>query len=142
MVGKRAEANLGSKDSLFTILDDIFVKSDSYLRTNERVYTASTVFAGSWIENLYLCSKLGTQVTDAKAKESVHRHLWEQRFHLSNLINLLSDYKSKKECADLVASLKPILDEITALHEVAEMSDEKFASIGNKIIAIRNKVVE
>lgn len=40
MVGKRAENNLSNRDSLFKILDEIFVKSDSYLRTNERVYTA------------------------------------------------------------------------------------------------------
>src|SRR5690349_1446773 len=45
MVGKRAESNINSKDSLFAILDEIFTKSDSYLRTNERVYTAVTVFA-------------------------------------------------------------------------------------------------
>src|SRR5690606_25163038 len=57
MVGKRAESNLNSKDSLFKILDEIFVKSDTYLRTNERVYTAATVFAGSWIESLYLNCK-------------------------------------------------------------------------------------
>ncbi|MBK7818078.1 MAG: hypothetical protein IPJ60_11440 [Sphingobacteriaceae bacterium] len=44
MIGKRAEQNLGSKDSLLQILDEILIKSDSYLRTNERLYTASTVF--------------------------------------------------------------------------------------------------
>ena len=142
MVGKRAESNLNSKDSLFTILDEIFIKSDKYLRTNERVYTASTIFAGSWIENLYLSSKIGALVTDEKSKMAVRKHLWEQRFHLSNLVNLLSDYKAKKECADLIASLKPILDEITALHEPSEMNDEKFTSITGKIIALRNSIVE
>jgi hypothetical protein len=142
MIGKRAEANLNNKDSLFTILDDIFLKSDNYLRTNERVYTASAVFAGSWIENLYLSSKIGALATDEKSKMLVRKHLLEQRFHLSNLVNLLSDYKAKKECADLLASLKPILEEFTALHEVSEMNDEKFASITGKIIALRTSVVE
>jgi hypothetical protein len=50
MVGQRTENNLNNKDSLFELLDEIFVKSDTYLRTNERVYTAATIFAGSWIE--------------------------------------------------------------------------------------------
>lgn len=54
MVGKRAENNLSNKDSLFKILDEIFVKSDTYLRTNQRVYTAATIFAGSWLESLYI----------------------------------------------------------------------------------------
>jgi len=69
MVGKRAEQNLSNKDSLLKILDEIFVKSDSYLRTNERVYTASSVFAGSWVEGLYLTCKIAESVTDAAVKE-------------------------------------------------------------------------
>src|SRR6478735_3710587 len=42
MVGKRAESNINNKDSLFRLIDEVFVKSDSYFRINERVYTAST----------------------------------------------------------------------------------------------------
>jgi hypothetical protein len=38
--------------------------------------------------------------------------------------------------------LKPILEEITALHEASEMNDEKFASITAKIIALRTSIVE
>jgi hypothetical protein len=136
MVGKRAETNLNSKDSLFRILDEIFVKSDSYLRTNERVYTAATVFAGSWLESLYLTCKITEKVEDPALKEKAHKHLWEQRLHLGNLINLLNDYKDKKECAELI---KPIYDEIM-LVKANEMNDEKFASISNQIVVLRNKL--
>ncbi len=140
MVGKRAESNLNSKDSLFKILDEIFVKSDSYLRTNERVYTAATVFAGSWLESLYLTCKINEQVTDPKLKEKARTHLWEQRLHLGNLINLLADYKDKKECAELIKDLKPIHEEIMAIKQPSEMTDEKFKSISSKIVALRNKL--
>jgi hypothetical protein len=140
MVGKRAESNLDSKDSLFKILDEIFVKSDSYLRTNERVYTAATVFAGSWLESLYLTCKINEQVTDAKLKEKARRHLWEQRFHLGNLINLLDDYKDKKECAELIKDLKSIHEEINVIKDPAQLTDEKFKSISSKIFALRNKL--
>ena len=140
MVGKRAESNLNSKDSLFKILDEIFVKSDSYLRTNERVYTAATVFAGSWLESLYLTCKINEQVTDAALKEKARKHLWEQRLHLGNLINLLGDYKDKKECADLIKDLKPIHEEIAAIKQPSEMNDEKFKSISSKIEGLRKKL--
>ena len=140
MVGKRAESNLNSKDSLFKILDEIFVKSDSYLRTNERVYTAAVVFAGSWMESLYLTCKINEQVTDPALKEKARKHLWEQRLHLGNLINLLGDYKDKKECAELIKDLKPIHEEITAIKQPSEMSDEKFKSISAKLTALRNKL--
>jgi len=140
MVGKRAETNLNSKDSLFKILDEIFVKSDSYLRTNERVYTAATVFAGSWLESLYLTCRINERVTDPELKDKARTHLWEQRMHLGNLINLLSDYKDKKECAELIKDLKPIHDEIMTMKQPSEMTDEKFKSISTKIVALRNKL--
>jgi len=141
MVGKRAESNLGSKDSLFAILDEIFIKSDSYLRTNERLYTAATVFAGSWIENLYLSSVLASKITNPEAKADAYQHLWEQRFHLGNLINLLNDFKSKKETAELIVSLKSIHEGIVKYHESSEMTDENFKGISEKIITLRNKIV-
>ena len=140
MVGKRAEANLGNKDSLFKIIDEIFVKSDDYLRTNARVYTAATVFAGSWLESLYIVSKVGIANSDVAIKAKVNRHLWEQRFHLGNLINLLNDYKDKKEAAALIADLKPIHEEITAIKDDKAMDEAKFKSISDKIIAVRNKL--
>jgi len=140
MVGKRAESNLNSKDSLFKILDEIFVKSDSYLRTNERVYTAATVFAGSWLESLYITCKLNEKVAEGPLKEKARKHLWEQRFHLGNLINLLSDYKDKKECGELIKDLKPIHEEINAIKQSSDMTDEKFTSISAKIAALRNKL--
>lgn len=140
MVGKRAESNLNSKDSLFAILDEIFVKSDSYLRTNERLYTAATVFAGSWLESLYLTCKINEQISDPALKEKAHKHLWEQRFHLGNLIGLLGDYKDKKECAELIKDLKPIHEEISSVKQSSDLTDEKFKSISAKIYALRNKL--
>lgn len=140
MVGQRAESNLSNKDSLFKILDEIFVKSDTYLRTNERVYTAATVFAGSWLESLYITCKL-SEKTSPDMKEQARKHLWEQRFHLGNLINLLNDYKGKKDCSELVAALKPIHEEIVAAKQPNELTDEKFNSIANQLSALRDKLV-
>ncbi|MBK9283718.1 MAG: hypothetical protein IPM51_05290 [Sphingobacteriaceae bacterium] len=140
MVGKRAESNLGNKDSLFKIIDEIFVKSDDYLRTNDRVYTAANVFTGSWLESLYIVCKVGETNQDAAILSKVKRHLWEQRFHLGNLINLLNDYKDKKETSDIINELKPIHEEISAVKDDKDMNDSKLKSIADKIILLRNKM--
>lgn len=140
MVGKRAETNLGSKDSLLTILSDIFVKSDSYLRTNERVYTASSVFAGTWIEGLYLTCKIGETTTNAEAKGKAHKAVWDQRFYLKNLIDLLEDYKDKKEAVALNDEFKTIHKEIDAIKDAKDIDDAKFKSISEKIYTLRNKI--
>ncbi|MBP7808519.1 MAG: hypothetical protein KA163_04460 [Bacteroidia bacterium] len=140
MVGKRAETNLGSKDSLLTILSDIFVKSDSYLRTNERVYTASTVFAGTWIEGLYLTCKIGENTSNADAKLKAHKAVWDQRFYLKNLIDLLEDYKDKKEAVALNDEFKKIHAEINEIKDAKDIDDAKFKSISEKIYSLRNKI--
>ena len=49
MVGKRAETNIGNKDSLLRIIDELYVNGDSYLRTNQRIETATHIFVGSWV---------------------------------------------------------------------------------------------
>ncbi len=140
MIGKRAEGNLGNKDSLLNILSDIFVKSDSYLRTNERVYTASSVFAGTWIEGLYLTCKIGENTTNAEAKGKAHKAVWDQRFYLKNLIDLLEDYKDKKEAVALNDEFKTIHKEIDGIKDAKDIDDAKFKSISDKIVGLRNKI--
>ena len=142
MVGKRAEKNLSNKDSLLKILDEIFVKSDSYLRTNERVYTASAVFAGSWVESLYLTCKVTESITDVAAREKGYKHLWDQRFYLKNLTDLLADYKDKKECVALNDELKKIHSEIDAIKDPKEMKEANFKSISEKIYTLRASLIK
>jgi hypothetical protein len=142
MVGKRAEKNLSNKDSLLKIVDEIFVKSDSYLRTNERVYTASSVFAGSWVESLYLTCKVAESVTDVAAKEKAYKHLWDQRFYLKNLTDLLNDYKDKKECLALNDELKKIHADIDVIKDPKNLKDAEFKTISAKIYALRNSIMK
>jgi hypothetical protein len=142
MVGKRAEQNLSNKDSLLKILDQIFVKSDEYLRTNERVFTATSVFAGSWVEGLYLTCKIAQKATDAAVKEKAYKHLWDQRFYLKNLIDLLEDYKDKKEAVTLNNDFKAIHSEIEVIKDPKDLKDTQFTSISGKIIALRERLTK
>lgn len=142
MVGKRVESNMSNKDSLLKISDEIFVKSDSYLRTNERVYTASSIFAGSWVESLYLTCKITESIKDPADKEKAYKHIWDQRFYLKNLTDLLNDYKDKKECVTLNDELKKIHTEIDAIKDPKNLKDAEFKSISEKIYALRNSIVK
>lgn len=139
MVGQRAEKNLNNRDSLFTLLDEIFVKSDSYLRNNERVYTATLIFAGSWLESLHLTCQIGGVAAGESSRKRARRMLWEQRFHLGNLITILNDYKHNPECAQLLADLRPIHGNIVSVRQDTSMSDETFSAISGQIAMLRKK---
>ncbi|HQQ94625.1 MAG TPA: hypothetical protein PLQ93_08735 [Bacteroidia bacterium] len=141
MVGKRFESNIGNRDSLFSVWDEILIKSDTYLRSNERIYTASLVFTGSWLESLYLSCKIGEKDQDPAHREKIRTNLWEQRMHLGNLVKLFNDYKDKKECSDLLKDLDPIYQEIISNRQPSELSDEDMKSISAKLYALREKII-
>ncbi len=142
MIGKRAEQNLSNKDSLLKIVDEIFVKSDAYLRTNERVYTAAAVFAGSWVESLFLTCKIAESITDPAAKEKAYKHLWDQRFYLKNLNDLLGEYKDKKECVGLNTELKKIHAEIDAIKDPKDLKEAQFKAISSKVYVLRASITK
>jgi hypothetical protein len=142
MIGKRAETNLASKDSLLKILDEILIKSDSYLRTNERLYTASTVFSGGWLESLYLTCKLTDKATDEAIKAKGRKHLWEQRFHLGNLVTVMDDHKEKKEAQDMNSEFRAIHKQINAVKSPEDMTPDKYKKISEQIYALRNKITQ
>lgn len=138
MVGKRAEKNLSNKDSLLAILQEIFTKSDSYLRTNERVYTATAVFAGSWIESLYLTGKIAGMSEKPEIREKARAHLWDQRTHIDNLIAVLEQYKDKKEAAALADAFKDISKDLNAVKDAKDMDEKKFQTISEKVFKLRS----
>ena len=142
MLGKRAETNLSNKDSLIAILDQVYTKSDTYLRTNERVYTATSLFAGSWIEGLYLTCKIGENVADGADKEKAYKHLWDQRFYLKNLIEILNDFKDKPECAKLTKELLSIHSDIDVIKDPKNMKDDNFKAIAGKIYTLRASILK
>jgi hypothetical protein len=141
MIGKRVEQNISSKDSLLRILDELLIKSDTYLRTNERLYTAATIFSGAWVEALYLTCKIA-EGAETSSKPKAYKHLWEQRFHLGNLIAVMEDYKDKKEVAELNNDFTVIHKEINDVKKPEDIDDAKFKSISEKIIALRTKLTK
>lgn len=140
LVGKRTETNINNKDSLLSIIDEIYVKGDSYLRSNQRVETATFIFTGSWLEALHIIGATGMQEADAVQKSRLKKLLWDQRFYLKNIIDLLEEFKSNKEAGALKDDLSAIHKDIDAIPEAKDITDEKFKAITDKIGALRTKL--
>jgi hypothetical protein len=141
-MGKRTETNVGNKDSLLKIIDELYTSGDKYLRTNQRLEAATHIFVGSWVEALSIVCHTGMEEKDAAQKARVQKHLWDQRFYLKNIIDLLDSYKTKKEDADLIVDLTAIHKEIDGIKEASAINEEKFKSISAKIFALRDKLTK
>lgn len=142
MIGKRAENNISNQDSLFRILDEVFIKSDTYLRNNDRVFNASIIFTGGWVESLYLICKNGQNAQDNATAVKVYNHLWEQQLYIDKLIGLLNDFKTKPECIDLITDLSAISASLKEIKEPRDMDDAKFNAISAKVYALRDKLTK
>jgi hypothetical protein len=141
LVGKRTETNINNRDSLLSIIDELYVKGDQYLRTNQRVETATYIFVGSWIEALHIIGLTGMTEQDAVQQARVRKLLWDQRFYLKNIIDLLAEFKSK-EAMTLKDDLTVIHKEIDAIPEAKDINTEKFKAISAKIEAERSKITQ
>ena len=140
ILGQRVEQNLSQKDSLFSILDEVFYKSDAFLKTNKRMKVASLIFTGSWIEALYLNGLVGQQSTKPETLRYAKTLLWQQRFHLENLINLLNDFKSDATCGELSNDLSRILTSIKAEKQADQITDKRFAEFIQEIGNLRTRL--
>lgn len=140
-IGKRTETNINNRDSLMRIIDEMYVKGDSYLRTNQRVETATYIFMGSWIEALQLICRTGENEADAIQKARIRKLLWEQRFYLKNFVDLLEEFDNPDAIA-LKKEIAAIRSEIEALAEARDMKEKNFKSIAAKIYALRERLVK
>jgi hypothetical protein len=139
-IGKRTETNINNKDSLMRIIDEMYVKGDSYLRTNQRVETATYIFMGSWIEALQLICRTGENETDAIQRARIRKLLWEQRFYLKNFAELLAEFDNP-EAKLLKNDIAAIRKEIEDIAEVKDLKEKNFRSIAAKIYALRDRLV-
>ena len=80
--------------------------------------------------------------TEPYLKEKGYKQIWDQRFYLKNLSDLLNDYNNKKECADLNNRIKEILAEITLIKDPKEFKENNFKSISEKIYSLRASILK
>ena len=155
----RFQKNLGSKDSLLSLVSVAYRASDAYLKNNDRNEISGLILTGGWIESL----NFATNVFKMKGDAEVKRRIAEQKLSLNSLIKLLTPYYSQPEYAELIDALKevsavfdavefkyvyekPTVDvekKTTTVNSKTEavITDEQVKNISEKIQSIRNQIV-
>ena len=142
--------NINNKDSITHYTLNSFNNFHENLVINDRKEEAFLILTGSFIEGLYLSANI-----QAKSKEkNLINLIGEQKLFLENVLDILSNYKDKKEVNELIAQLtdlKIIYDkvEITYIEtdltnksmQAITVSDDILKQINEKITSIRNNVI-
>ncbi len=114
----RVEQSLENRDSIFFIISDTYAKADSYLKENERDMTASLILVGAWVEGMYFATSLATE---PNAKQDIINNIVDQKYTVSNLVNLLKTYSETPE----VASFMEDFNKIQSIYDGIEVKYDK-----------------
>lgn len=138
---ERLENNVGNEDSLTYIMADMQMSTDDYLEENGMSYMGSVIFAGAWIETMYL----GVKVNEGEKSKGLIAKLSEQAIVLDGLIKSIEQSDEDQEYSDLIADLKGINNHFSAFNSDSDdaflLSDETLSALGTDITTLRNKIV-
>jgi len=150
-LSKRFEKNLGNEDSLAYIIAELQMVTDMYLDENDQQQITSIVFAGAWIESMYV----GSKVYETGKDKSLNNKLTEQMTILESIVGALKS-QEKKDAAitGLVVDLeniKTIYDAMPSVMKMAEteqavetemsLTDDEVNSLTKKIAELRTKFI-
>lgn len=136
----RLEANVGNEDSLTYIMADLQMQMDDYLDENGMGYTGSIIFAGAWIETLYL----GTKVNENEKNEKLISRLSEQAVILESLIASIKQNDTENEYSELITDLENLNKTFSGYADSEEdfmLNDEAISSLGEQIKTLRAKII-
>jgi len=149
-LSKRFEKNLSNEDSLAYIIAELQMVTDMYLDENDQQQITSIVFAGAWIESMYV----GSKVFEKGKGNELNNKLAEQMTILGSIINALKAQQSKDaNIAGLVADLESVKVIYDGLPSVKAMNanensdkeltftDEESAQLTKKIEELRTKFI-
>lgn len=140
---ERIEKNIARKDSLALIISELKKSTDIYLDENNQKQITSIVFAGAWIESLYIASKVSSTVDSKMFNQkfsgqmtilaSIIEALKAEEKKDPNISILLADLQKIKDSYDTILSKKVAAENV--------LTDEEIASLTEIIAELRSKFI-
>jgi hypothetical protein len=137
----RFEKNAENKDSLSRLVDEALMATDSYLRTNERLETASQALAGSWLECQYITVNLLKEQERTAENDNLYQRIWEQRLYLDKITELLGTFKNNKEMDTVVKEYSQLLAIYKEPSDSKQITKEYLNKLAQKLNSVRNSII-
>ncbi len=147
----RFNNNVGNQDSIVEILIYVQENTDDYIAQNGKVDLSVVYYAGAWIEGMYF----GANAAKANPDDLDLGALISEQMTIGRSIHkgLITLKEGDMDAEDLAASIEEIVimfdnfESVKALGEDAAYLDiyltaEEIGMISDKIIALRNSIVE
>lgn len=140
----RFEANADDIDSVAAIISELQIEADQYFLDNNEQDKAYVIFAGAWLESMYL----GAATKDLSDNPGLAGTLMEQSDILGDLLAALGTIETDPQLDNLIASLSEIKSLLTEMQgdgseegETIVSADQLYQLI-NLIFTARKSIVE
>lgn len=141
---KRFENNIGKDDSLAQIIAELQMATDMYLDENNQKQITCIVFAGAWIESLYIATK----VHGADNEKAFNDRFSEQMRILGSIIDALKvEEKKDPNITKLIADLQEIknsYDDLLAVKIKPEAAENEYSEeptlTGVEVVFLAKKI--
>lgn len=142
IAGSRLETYVDKKDTINKVIDEVYLEMDAYLRTNDRLLTATQILVGSWVESQYITTSLIKDLQENDKNKAVFERFFEQGYTIEKLFELIKEFENDVE-------LKPILKDLQSLdmlYRNAKADEAKKKTLANDAFKIlqstRGKIVK
>jgi hypothetical protein len=134
----RFKSNSGNKDSVVSIVDNVFESSDAYLKKNDKFLPASHIMAGALIEINYLSLNLLKETKRTPDNGKFFDKVYQENLYIYHLIKLLEEYTDADSKA-LLAGLKDYRTAYDAkIKSAADLTPENISTVTDLIGKLRN----
>ncbi|MCK5539216.1 MAG: hypothetical protein KAI79_20505 [Bacteroidales bacterium] len=135
------KSQITDRDFVMSVISDIFMNSQSYLKENNRPEVATMIVAGGWIEGLYIGTKLA--LDESKNQNHMVEAVADQNFSISDMLNLLSVYKDSPDIKSINNDFEAIKNLLSNVRDEEDKIDMiKFNELAEKVIQIRNSYIQ
>lgn len=104
------QSNVESNDSLITVIFGVYDNARRMLKNEEQFMLSSLVIVGSWVENMYITTKLFKRIQSTSLKSKIVTKILEQKDYLSQVVEAveLLDEGDNVFVTELLQSLNAI----------------------------------
>jgi hypothetical protein len=124
-VWERLEDNKDNRDSLNSIISEVFFDLDTYLEENDKTEISGLIVAGGWIEGLYIATQM---LNEKKPNQELMDRVAEQKLSLENLANLMAAYTETEN----IKSVREDIEELKLVFNKIEIIRVKASATTNK----------
>jgi len=136
------DKSLGDPDQILSLIDKAYSASDSYLKSNKRLISATNMLVGGWIESQYIAYNALKGKKKDKKTEAVYSKLAEQKNSGESILKLLEDLKSEEGMQDLHDKVQGLIEIYRTVNIETGLNEDQVGKLAVKVSEVRDFITK